>query len=66
MKAVTLLFFLIMVQSHCEIHRPEICECLKEEILASYKRDSTPDRRMKMLLRYDELRCERIVSLGTR
>ena len=66
MKAITLLFFLVMVQSHCEVHRPSICEGLKEEIEASYKRDTPTPTRMNMLLRYDELRCDRVAPFDTK
>jgi len=61
MKAITFFFFLMIVQSHCDVHRPNICECLKEEIDASYKRKASPNLRMKMLLRYDELGCDEVV-----
>jgi len=64
MKAITLLFFLVMVQSHCEIHRPDVCECLKAEIESSYKRKAPPHLRMKMLVRYDELDCEEVAPFG--
>jgi hypothetical protein len=64
MKAITLLFFLVMVQSHCEIHRPDVCDRLKEEIESSYKRNTPAATRMKMLLRYDELGCEEVAPFG--
>jgi hypothetical protein len=64
MKAVTLFFFLIMVQSHCEVHRPSICESLKEQIDSSYKRNAPTTHRMNMLLHYDELGCEEVVPFG--
>ncbi len=58
MKAITLFFFLVMVQSHCEVHRPTQCERLKQEIESSYHRDTPVAPRMQMLLRYDELGCD--------
>jgi hypothetical protein len=64
MKAITFLFFLVMVQSHCDVHRPAICECLKTEIETSYKKDVPSQKRMKMLLRYDELDCDEVAPLG--
>jgi len=63
-KVVTLFFFLIMVQSHCEVHRPTTCQSLKEQIDSTYKRNARTTHRMKMLLRYDELGCEEVVPLG--
>ena len=66
MKAVTFLFFLVMVQSHCEVHRPTICDCLKEEIETSYKRDTPSKVRMNMLLRYDDLDCQEVSPFSGR
>jgi len=64
MKAVTFLFFLIMVQSHCDVHRPDICDCLKAEIESSYNKKTSHSTRMRMLMRYDELDCDEVSPFG--
>jgi len=63
---MTFMFFLIMVQSHCDAHRPDICECLKQEIEASYSKETPHSLRMQMLMRYDELDCEEVAPFEKR
>ena len=64
MKSVTFLFFLMMVQAHCEIPRPTDCRALADAIELSYETNTPPELRMRMLMRYAELDCEDFAPLG--
>jgi len=64
MKSVTFLLFLMLVESHCQVSRPEMCECLREEIEFSYEKNTPQSLRMRMLMRYDELDCDKVAPLG--
>ena len=59
-----MLLFLMLAEAQCDAKRPEICECLREEIEASYKNKTTQLLRMRMLMDYDELDCDKLAPLG--
>jgi len=54
---LTLIFSVLLAQTHCEPPRREICEALAREIDHSYTADINKKTRMDMLMRYDELDC---------
>ena len=64
MKGASFLFFLMLVQSQCEPKRWDVCDCLREEIELSYQNKAPHSVKMSMLLRYDELDCDKVAPLG--
>ena len=64
MKAITFLLCLMLVESRCSVGRPDICNCLREEIEFSYKNNVPHSLKMRMLMQYDELDCDKLAPLS--
>ena len=64
MKGATFLLFLMLVESHCTPSRLDVCDCLREEIEFSYENNAPHSLKMRMLMKYDELDCDKLAPLG--
>ena len=66
MKNITLLLFLLLVETHCQPSRPIMCDYLRDEIELSYKNNAPHSLKMRMLMEYDELDCDTLAPLNKR
>jgi hypothetical protein len=58
----TFLLWVLLILMHCTPPRNHECEALKKEIDRSYELDINKKTRRGMLMKYDELDCDRLPS----
>jgi len=54
---LSLIFSVLLFQTHCEPSNVGICEALADEINRSYKKDINKNMRLQMLMQYEDLDC---------
>ena len=54
---LSLIFSLLLIQTHCEPSNKGICEALAAEINCSYEKNINKNIRLQMLMRYEDLDC---------
>jgi hypothetical protein len=56
-STLTLIFSLLLIQTHCEPSNEGICEALATEINRSYEENINKNIRLQMLMQYEDLDC---------